>query len=131
MMRLSDIRDYIASLKISEHVYMSKMDSKKEKSIGVYNSKHSQSYQTAIGGHELKSYGMKYVTFLVHWNKSPRETEDAAMGLFSMLEEVRDVTINHVKVKFIQLLNNEPVDVGTDADGVYEMVIEAVMIYER
>jgi hypothetical protein len=130
-MKLSDVRDYIESLHISEFTYMSRMDSKKEKSIGVYNSKHNQAYQTAIGGISLKSYDTKYVTLLVHWNRYPKDTEDAATRLFEALENVRDVTINNVKIKFIQLLNSEPVDVGVDANGICEMVIEAAIIYER
>lgn len=131
MMKLSDIRDFTASLGLADHVYMSKLDAKKGKSIGVYNSKYSHDYKTAIGGPELKSYGSKYVTFLVHWNKSPRETEDAAMRLFEVLEKVREVTINEETIKFVQLLCNEPVDVGTDDAGIYEMVIEAAVVYQK
>lgn len=131
MMALSDIRDFIDTLGIADHVYQSKMDAKKEKSIGVYQSKHSSKYQTAIGGTELKSYGIKHVTFLVHWNKSPRDTENASISLFQRLETVRDEQINNKTIKFIQLLNSEPVDVGTDDDGIYEMVIEAAVIYAK
>ena len=39
-MMLSDVRDFIESLKLADYVYMSKMPDKKEKSFGVYNSKH-------------------------------------------------------------------------------------------
>lgn len=131
MMRLSDIRDYIDSLGIAAHVFMGKLDAKKERSIGVYNSKHSHDYKTAIGGPALQSYGMKYVSFLIHWNKSPRDTEDAAILLFEVLERANEVTINNATIKFIQLLTNEPVDVGTDDAGIYEMVIEAAVIYQK
>lgn len=131
MIRLSDVRDYIESLKIAEHVYSGKMDSKKEKSFGVYNSKHSHPYSTAIGGPQLKSYGMKYVTFLIHWNKSQRETENAAIKLFQTLERASEVQINGKTIKFIQLLVDEPVDVSTDDAGIYEMVIEAAVIYQK
>ncbi len=131
MMRLSDVRDYIDSLGIADFVYQGKMDSKKEKSIGVYNSKHSHAYQTAIGGPALQSYGVKYVTFLVHWNKSPRETESASIRLFKALEKTQEIKINEATIKFIQLLNSEPVSVDTDNAGVYEMVIEAAIIYSK
>lgn len=131
MMYLSDIRDFIDTLGIADYVYQSKMDAKKDKSIGVYQSKHSSKYTTAIGGVELKSYGIKYVTFLVHWNKSPRETEKASVSLFQKLEKVRETQINNKTIKFIQLLNSEPVDVGTDDAGIYEMVIEAAVIYAK
>ena len=129
-MMLSDVRDYIASLGIAEVVYMGKMDSKSEKAIGVYNSKHRRAYKTAIGGSALQSYGTKYVTLLVHWNKSPRETENATTALFEAVKTAREVEVNEQKIKFIQPLY-ELQDVGTDDAGIYEMVIEAAVIYER
>lgn len=129
-MMLSDVKDYIASLGLADVVYMGKMDSKPEKAIGVYNGKHRRAYKTAIGGPALQSYGTKYVTLLVHWNKSPRETENAAVALFEAIRTVREVSVNEQKIKFIQPLY-ELQDVGTDDAGIYEMVIEAAVIYER
>ena len=129
-MMLSDVRDYIESLGIAEHVYMGKLDAKPEKAIGVYNSKHAHAHQTAIGGSELESYGTKYVTLLVHWNRSPWETETMTELLFDMLRRTREQKVNEETIKFIQLLY-EPQDVGTDDAGVYEMVIEAAVIYAK
>lgn len=130
MMKLADVRDYIKTLGITEHVYSGKMDAKNDKSIGCYHSKHTPEYRTAIGGPSLKSYGTKYVTFLVHWNKSPRETENAAIQLFEALEEVKNAKINNETIKFIQLLT-EPVNVDTDDNGICEMVIEAAIFYDK
>lgn len=127
---LSDIRDWVESLGITSNVYMGKLDAKQDKSIGVYNSKHEHAYKTAIGGPEMESYGSKYVTLLVHWNKSSRDTEKAAMALFEAVRDTREVTINNDKIKFIQPLY-ELQDVGTDDAGICEMVIEAAIIYER
>lgn len=129
-MMLSDVRDYIDSLRLTDQVYMGKLDVKQERSIGVYNSKHQHTYKTAIGGPAQESYGTKYVTFLVHWNKSPGDTEKAATDLFHALTGVREETINNETIKFIQPLY-EPQDVGTDDAGIYEMVIEAAVIYEK
>lgn len=129
-MTLADVRDYIDSLGLAGHVYMGKLPDKKEKSIGVYHSKHEHAYHTAIGGPSLESYGTKYVTFLVHWNKSMRDTENASTALFEALRQADHVTINNQTIKFIQPLY-EVQDVGTDDAGVYEMVIEAAVIYER
>lgn len=131
MMMLSDIRDYIESLNLSEHVYMAKLDAKQEKSIGVYGSKHDQRYKTAIGGPEMESFGTKYITLLIHWNKSYRDTEAAANALFEALGQARDAAINGKEIKFILPLTREPVNVGTDDSGVYEMVIEAAVTYRK
>lgn len=129
-MMLLDVKDYIASLRLADHVYTGKMPGKQDKSIGVYNSKHQHEYKTAIGGPALETYGTKYVTFLVHWNESPRETEKVATALFEAVRSAREVTVNDKKIKFIQPLY-ELQDVGTDDAGVFEMVIEAAVIYEK
>lgn len=129
-MTLSDVRDYIASLGVANCVYMGKLPDKQEKSIGVYNSKHQHAYSTAIGGPALSSYGTKYVTLLVHWNKSLRDTEKAATALFEAVRDAREATINKEKIKFIQPLY-EIQDVGTDDAGICEMVIEAAVIYKK
>lgn len=47
MMMLEDVRDYIASLDVAEHVYMGKLPDKEDKSVGVYNSKHQNALMTA------------------------------------------------------------------------------------
>lgn len=130
MMMLEDVRDYIASLNVADHVYMGKLPDKEEKSIGVYNSKHQHAYHTAFGGPSLEGYGEKYVTILMHWNKSPRDTEKTATELFDKLRAMRDATINNATIKFFQPFY--PVqDVGTDDAGIYEMVIEGAFIFEK
>ena len=129
-MMLADIRDYIASLDIAEHVYMGKLPDKEEQSIGVYNSKHQYPYRTVLGVPSLEGYGEKYATILVHWNKSPRDTEEATTELFEKLRAMRDATINNETIKFFQPLY--PIqDVGTDDAGIYEMVIEGAFIFEK
>lgn len=128
---LEDVRDFIESLNLSEYTYMGKLDSKKEKSIGVYHGKRKEPYKTAIGGPALQSYGIKSVSFLVHWSESLRDTENAAKALFEALRDTREANTNNKTIKFIQLLCNEPIDVGTDDYGIYEMVIDAAVVYEK
>lgn len=130
-MMLEDVRQLIKSFGLAEHVYKGMMDHKKEKSFGVYHSKHRQPYKTAIGGPTLESYGTKRITILVHWNKSPDDTEKASNELFEAIIRVRDISINETKIKFIQLLCDEPISVDTDENGIYEMVIEAAVVYEK
>lgn len=130
-MMLADVLDYIESLDIATHVYMGKLDAKQDKSIGVYNSKHEHAYKTALGGTECESYGIKYVSFLVHWNKSPRDTEKAAVSLFDALIQAREITINKTIIKFIQPITDCPVNIGTDESGIYEMVVEVAVIYQK
>ncbi len=130
---LNDIHALTKSFGLVEdgHCYMGKLDGKKEKSIGVYNIKRNIPYKTALGGDENQSYRTKQASFLVHWNKSPSETEQAAEALFERLKGVRNVTINEKKILFAMMMVDEPVDVGTDDAGIYEMVIEVQFYYEK
>ena len=129
-MTLADARDYIASLNLTKEVYMGKLPDKPERSIGVYNSKHQYPYHGTLGGPNQQGYGIKHITLLVHWNKSPRDTEKVATALFDAINIVRDAKINKTTIKFIQLLYDLQ-DIGTDETGVYEYVIEAAVIYEK
>ena len=129
-MTLADVRDYIASLNLADHVYMGKLPDKEEKSIGVYNSKHQYPYHTAIGGPDQEGYGQKYVTFLVHWNKSQRETEKAGKALFEAVRATRNATVHDETIKFI-LPVYDLQDIGVDDSGIYEMVIELAVIFEK
>ena len=67
---------------------------------------------------------------MVHWNRSPRDTEKAATELFEKLRAARNTEINNETIKFIQPLY-EIQDVGTDDAGIYEMVIEVAVIFEK
>lgn len=129
-MTLADVRDYIASLDLTKGVYMGKLPDKPERSIGVYNSKHQYPYHGTLGGPNQQGYGIKHITLLVHWNKSPRDTEKVATALFDTINIARDVKINETTIKFIQPLYNLQ-DIGTDDAGVYEYVIEVAVIYEK
>ena len=132
-MTLQTVREYIASLKIAadDHCYMGKLDSKKERSIGVYKLKRSGAPKIPIGGMKNATYEVYPVSLLVHWERSPRNTETAAVKLFHALRDTWNVTVEDALIKFCQLLVPEPVDIGTDDMGVYEMVIEALIYYER
>lgn len=126
---LEDVQLLIKSMVLADFVYIGKMDGKKERSIGIYNFKRNSPYERGIG-QEL-SYGAKKVSFLIHWNRSPTDTEKAATALFENLSQVRDKEINGKQILFICPLVDGPVDVGTDDAGIREMVIEAEIIYER
>lgn len=132
-MILKDIRDYIASLGIAEdeHCYCGKMADKNDKSIGVYPLKNRQPNHIPIGGIQNASYGIKGISFLVHWNKSPTETEQAAIALQEALISCREQQVNGHTIKFIEVAYDEPVPVDTDDNGIYEYVIECLFYYER
>lgn len=132
MISLRDIRDYIATLGIAEdeNCYMGILPDKQLESIGTYPLRRNGRTET-VGGNDNRSYEAKSASFLVHWNKSPSETEKAAHELFCALEKTKMETVNGHLIKFVMLNSDEPVWVGNDKKGIYEYVIECVFYFER
>lgn len=133
MITLEDVRDYAAALEIveDEHCYCGKMEDKKDKSIGVYSLKNKLPNHISLGGMKNASYGVKGISFLIHWNKIPGESERAATALQEALISCKEQQINGHTIKFIDVVYNEPIPVDTDENGIYEYVIECLFYYER
>lgn len=133
MLKLKDIRKWIADFGIAEdsHVYIGKLDNKKQESIGVYSRSASGSPEIALGGLECTSYETRHLSLLIHWNRKKSESEDAAFELWERIRSTSRLTIENMPVSYIRLMVPEPQDVGTDDSGVYEYVIWLDLIYSR
>lgn len=133
MLSLKDIRQWISDLGIAadERVYIGKLDNKQQESVGVYERKGSGPPVTALGGQSCTSYGVRRLSLLVHWTKSKPETESAAWELYEKLKTVDSLIIGNTFVSGLILQVPEPVDVGTDDNGVYEYVIWLDLIYNE
>ena len=133
MLKLTEIRQWIASLGIAEdqQVYIGKLDNKQQKSIGVYGRSGSGSPGIALGGLECTTYDTKRLSLLVHWTTRKAESEVAAYELFEKLRNVSSLDIGDTHINYLRLMVPEPQDVGTDDGGVYEYVIWLDLIYER
>lgn len=131
-MELKDVRAYIASLGISadDNTYIGFLDNKMDQSIGVYSRSDRRAPAVAIGGWSNSSYDIKEVSFLVHWNRKKTETEHAAITLFEMLKSP-PASIGGYPIQYLRLLQQEPIDVGADAKGVFEYVIQCDIYYSK
>ena len=130
MILLSDIRDWLKSFGLFDNYYVGRIDTKKKNSLGVYNLQDT-GRREVIGG--LKKYEKKGVSLLIHGDTNKAKTEQKAFELYNALETIGDdkKRIGNKKVYFVQLLNNEPIDVDQDADSVYEYVIEMNIYFEK
>lgn len=131
MITLAEVRDWIKTFNAANNYYIGKIDNKQENSIGIYQRKTIDGPRVAIGGRSLTSYDVKSISILIHWNKNANETEKRAQYIYNRLFEAESVVIGGTPIKMIALLQNEPVDVGTDDNNVYERVIELDLYYER
>ena len=129
MITLANIRNIIKTFGFADNYYIGKLDNKKDKSLGIYSLKRNDAPVTAIGGDS--TYDIIGVSILIHWNNNADETEIIARKLYEKLRTVKDIKINNKQIYMIQLLVPEPVDVGTDDNGLYERVIEMKIYYER
>ena len=131
-MDLGQVRDYIKTAKLAENYYIGKLDSKKDKSVGVYQLKNHNEYTRAIGEESNDSIKRKGISVLVHWNKNAADTEKAAQAIFEFIKNTKPKTIiGGNEISFMQMLNNEPIDVSTDESGIYERVIEFIVYYKN
>lgn len=132
MITLADIRDWLKSFGLFDNYYIGRIDSKKKNSLGVYNLQDA-GRREVIGG--LKVYEKKGVSLLIHGDTNKANTERKAWNLYNAIESVSKneniLIAKEKKVFFIELLNNEPIDVNQDADSVYEYVIEMNIYFEK
>ena len=132
MITLADIRDWLKSFGLFDNYYIGRLDSKKKNSLGVYNLQDA-GRREVIGG--LKVYEKKGVSLLIHGDTNKANTERKAWDLYNAIESVsknKNILIaKEKKVFFIELLNNEPIDVNQDSDSVYEYVIEMNIYFEK
>lgn len=132
MITLADIRDWLKFFGLFDNYYIGRLDSKKKNSLGVYNLQDA-GRREVIGG--LKVYEKKGVSLLIHGDTNKANTERKAWDLYNAIESVSKneniLIAKEKKVFFIELLNNEPIDVNQDSDSVYEYVIEMNIYFEK
>ena len=97
----------------------------------MYNRKGEGPPQLPLGGLDYSSYDIKRVSLLVHWNKDVLESEKSARALYDALLKETSLTIGEEEIRFLVLQVPEPVDVGTDDNGIYEYVIWLDFIFQR
>lgn len=128
MLLLSEIRDFLSSIfEPAKFYYVGKLNNKKEKAIGVYQL-NTQGRVMPVS--KAKGYDIKNVSLLIHWTNNSTDTEKAANDLYSLLEQNEKTRIGNKEI-LIQPLTNEPVEVGSDENGIYERVIELSFYYKE
>lgn len=127
---LKQIKDSFKSVfKWSDDISIGKIDNNKEKAICFYNSKRNLSYQPVIGGKDNKSTYIKPITILLRYTKNQNDAEIKAQEVYEFFEE-RTFYIENKRI-FTQMYNEEPMNLGTDDNGVYEYSIEINLYIER
>ena len=133
---IAEFRDYLKTLNVATYYYIGKIENAKEEVLGIYADNPTVRVES-VG--KNSSYGTYGVRLLLHWNKNARETEAQALSLFEAIRYIQDVdmttgtgqTASTVHVKYIDWDYDAPVFLGTDANGVYEYVIDGMIYYRK
>lgn len=127
---LKQVKDYFKNeFKWSDKISTGLIDKNQEKAICFYNSKRNLSYEPVIGGKALKSTYIKPITILLRYTKNQNDAEIKAQEIYEFFEE-RTFFIENKRI-FTQMYNGEPMNLGTDDNGVYEYSIEINLYIER
>ena len=128
-MRLKQYKDeFKASFNWNEAISIGKIDNNKEKAICLYNSKRVLAYDARIGGKKNKSTNIKPITILLRYTKNQDSAETMAQTIYDFYNE-RSYFIDNKRV-FVKMIYDEPVNLGTDDNNIYEYSIE-LNIYEE
>ncbi len=127
---LKQVKDYFKEeFKWSDKISTGKIDNNQEKAICFYNSKRELIYEPVIGGKDLKSTYRKPITILLRYTKNQNDAEIKAQEIYEFFEK-RTFFIENKRI-FTQMYNEEPINLGTDDNNVYEYSIEIDLFIER
>lgn len=131
-MNLVDFKEWfkIVVLDIGDGISIGKIDSNLEKTICIYNSKRQIPKINAVGGEKNHTYGIKPITILIRWTQNASNAEIKANEIYDCLKNNRFFYYLNKKYS-IELMNENPLILGTDDKNVYEYSIEINLYYGR
>lgn len=122
-MTLSDLRDYFKSdFPWKESISVGKIDKNKERAVCFYHSKVSRPKINTIGGKANRSHTVLPISILLRFGKNYEAAAEKAKEIYDFFDE-KTFDLNNERV-FVISPYNEPIDLGTDDQGVYENSLE-------
>ena len=120
---LTKIKNYFkAEFGWKDAISVGKIDNNKTKAICFYTSNTPPPAIHAFGGKATQSYTLKRVTILLRGGKEKQAAEDTAQAVFDFFDESQFQIDG--RDAFALAGYGGPIDLGTDANGVYEYSIE-------
>lgn len=132
MIGLADIRDWLRGLGAVEATWsIGRLDAREERRCCVYQRADYGPAQVAIGGRPCTRTLVKRASVLVHWSRNHRETEEAALALEDALRCNPPAEIGGAGVSYVALMLPEPIDLGSDDNGIFERAIWLDIHYQE
>ena len=122
------VKDYLKSIiKDCDKWYIGKMDENQEKAIAIYTNRRNLEKLSEFK--KLQSYGILPITLLLRWTKNYNTAETKANDIYELLD-CSSFFIDDYKCN-INCLYDGPIDLGSDANGVYKFSIELNLLYRK
>lgn len=122
------VKDYLKTvIKDCDKWYIGKMDENQEKAIAIYSNK--RQLESLSKFKDLQSYGILPITLLLRWTKNYNTAETKANDIYELLD-CSSFFIDDYKCN-INCLNDGPIDLGSDENGVYKFSIELDLLYRK
>lgn len=129
-MTAAEFKDFCKTLYTKfDNYYCGRLDSKKNKSLGIYSLRNN--CKIPIGGEDNRKTFEVNFSLLIHWDNNYNNTETQAKTFQKELQTIQNVMYGDYNINFIQLHFSEPIDVDTDAKGIFERVIEVTVYYSE
>ncbi|WP_068779662.1 minor capsid protein [Paenibacillus sp. GM2] len=128
-MTLDDVVNWLETVVDCPNWYIGQIG-KPDKSIGLYNTTGAQP-RIAVGGLGATGYVIKPISILVHWGRNADAAERKAQEVYNAFFGVSNVDIGGKRVSMFKMVTPQPVNAGTDSEGVFEYVIETHIYHER
>jgi hypothetical protein len=130
-MTLEDIKTWLQDIVKSPAYYTGSIDTSKDNCIGIYEIEGPKP-EMAIGGLQNKGYGIKPISFLIHWGKYAPAAELKAQELYDALYgNPHNAVIGGQRVIQFDMRQPAPVSLDTDDNGIFEYVVQTNIYYER
>lgn len=130
MMKVSEFKGYLEQQFPSITFYNGSIDKNKKQCVGVY-AKGSASSVMPLGGPTNGSYGQLPISILVHWSENSDQCEDTANTIYNHLYGLSNVMTGGRRIISVRLLDPTPVDLQRDNQNICEMVIRAIILYDK
>lgn len=132
MIGLADIRTWLSGLGVIDATWtIGRYEAEKEQRACVYQKDAYGDPQVTIGGADATKTYFKSAQVLIHWNKNARQTEEAAAALFDALKFNPRPRIGNYQVTYLDLQLPEPIDLGSDDNGIFERAIWLDIYYQE
>jgi hypothetical protein len=130
-MTLEDIKAWLQTVVKSPAYYTGAIDTAQPNCIGIFAIEGPKP-SMAIGGLSNKGYGIKAISFLIHWGKYAPAAELKAQEVYDALYgNPHNAVIGGQRVIQFDMRQPGPVSIDTDENGIFEYVVQTNIYYER